>query len=620
VAESETEQPEFELLMEYLRENRGQDYSGYKRPTLERRVQARMRMVGVKSYEIYVDYLEVHPEEFEHLFNTILINVTSFFRDPAAWTYLAQEIIPQIVAGATNRPVRIWSAGCASGEEAFTLAMVLAEAIGFEAFRERVKIYATDVDEEALSAARKGSYSGKEMESVADDLKEKYFEPVNGRHVFRTDLRRAIIFGRHDLLQDAPISHLDLLLCRNTLMYFNAEAQTNLLTRLDYALRDKGFLFLGKAEMLLVRSNIFTPIHLKHRVFIKTKQENGRERLPAAAEAGDSGSADGQGLRLKETFAAGRSAQVLVDNAGNLALANRRAHALFGVTAQDIGRPFQDLEISYRPAELRSLIERVRAERQPIVLPDVEKHSKDGSVQYFDVEVMPLQAAGDELLGVSIVFNDVSRQRQLQQEIRGLKQEMEVAGEELQAANEELQSTNEELETTNEELQSTNEELETTNEELQSTNEELETMNEEMQSSNEELQTLNEELQQRTDEINRTSAFLESVFLGMRAAVIVVDPNFNVLVWNQRAEDLWGLREEEVRGQSLLGLDIGLPTGDLKHAIGSCISGEAPPPEIILQATNRRGKTIKCRVGCAPLIAPNKKRQGAILLMEEVEK
>jgi two-component system CheB/CheR fusion protein len=144
-------------------------------------------------------------------------------------------------------------------------------------------------------------------------------------------------------------------------------------------------------------------------------------------------------------------------------------------------------------------------------------------------------------------------------------------------------------------------------------------MNEEMQSANEELQTLNDELQRRTEEIHRSQALLESVFLGMRSAVVVVDRNFNVLVWNQRAEDLWGMREDEVRGRSLSSLDIGLPVGKLNGAISACFDGEAPAPPLVLEATNRRGKTFKCRVVCTPLIAPNKKRQGAILLMEEAE-
>ncbi|HEY6363977.1 MAG TPA: PAS domain-containing protein, partial [Candidatus Binatia bacterium] len=185
---------------------------------------------------------------------------------------------------------------------------------------------------------------------------------------------------------------------------------------------------------------------------------------------------------------------------------------------------------------------------------------------------------------------------------------------------EELQSSNEELETTNEELQSSNEELETTNEELQSTNEELETMNEELQSTNEELQTVNEELRQRTDEINHVNAFLQSVVGSLTSGAVVLNQNLNILVWNHKAEDLWGLREDEVKGQSFLNLEIGLPVDRLKAAIRSCLSGDGYQKDVLLDATNRRGKAIKCRISFSPLMSHNKQRQGVILLMEEEEK
>src|SRR5207249_832402 len=222
------EDAKFEHLLEYLRQSRGFDFTGYKRPSLMRRMSKRMQTVHVDRFTDYVDYLEVHPEEFAHLFNTILINVTSFFRDEPAWDYLRKEIVPRLLATKRGHDsVRVWSAGCASGQEAYSLAIVLAEAVGMEAFRERVKIYATDVDEEALGQARLASYTPKEMEGMDGALRDRYFEAGSGRYVFRTDLRRSVIFGRHDLVQDAPISRLDLLVCRNTLMYFNAETQAN---------------------------------------------------------------------------------------------------------------------------------------------------------------------------------------------------------------------------------------------------------------------------------------------------------------------------------------------------------------------------------------------------------
>ncbi len=243
---------EFRALLDYLKRNRGFDFTGYKWSSLYRRIRKRMQTVHIEGFSEYTDYLEVHPEEFAFLFNTILINVTGFFRDAAAWEYLQQEVLPRILGSkGTADPIRVWSAGCASGEEAYSIAMMLAESMGPDAFQCRVKIYATNVDEEALIQDRQGSYDEKTLESVPATLRDKYFERSGSHFVIRNGLRRAVVFGRHDLLQDAPISRIDLMLCRNTLMYFNAEAQGRILARLHYALNGGGsFLFLGRAEML----------------------------------------------------------------------------------------------------------------------------------------------------------------------------------------------------------------------------------------------------------------------------------------------------------------------------------------------------------------------------------
>src|SRR3954447_2541391 len=215
-----------DVLLEYLKLQRGFDFTGYKRSTLERRVAKRMEAVGAADYEAYMDHLEVQQDEFAMLFNTILIHVTAFYRDPEAWAYLASDVLPGLLeAKGPDAPIRVWSAGCASGEEAYTAAMVLAEAMGEQAYLERVKIYATDVDDEALDQARHAVYSAKDVESVPEPLLKKYFERSDTRCTVRKDLRRTAIFGRNDLVQDAPISKIDLLLCRNTLMYFNAETQ-----------------------------------------------------------------------------------------------------------------------------------------------------------------------------------------------------------------------------------------------------------------------------------------------------------------------------------------------------------------------------------------------------------
>jgi two-component system CheB/CheR fusion protein len=352
---------EFEALVEYLKNSRGFDFSGYKRSSLRRRVGKRMQLLRIERYGDYLDYLEVHPEEFAQLFNTILINVTSFFRDTAAWEPLTNDVLPRLVASKQpHEPIRVWGAGCASGEEAYTLAMVLAEALGLESFRQRVKIYATDIDEEALMQARQASYSARDLQPVPPELRTKYFGEVNHRFIFRPDLRRAVIFGRHDLVQDAPISRLDLLVCRNTLMYFNAETQSRILARFHFALNDTGVIFLGKAEMMLTRANLFSPLHLKHRIFAKVAKPNLRDRLMIVAQAGslEVNNHFVSHVRLREAaFDAAPVAQIVLDLHSNLLLINQEARTIFGLLSQDVGRPFHELDLSYRPVELRARIE-----------------------------------------------------------------------------------------------------------------------------------------------------------------------------------------------------------------------------------------------------------------------
>src|SRR5437868_6982483 len=605
-------------LVDYLKRTRGFDFAGYKPASLERRIQKRMMAVGSREYPDYVDYLEVHPEEFEILFNTILINVTAFFRDAAAWELVTERVIPDILERKPDpMPIRVWSAGCASGEEAYTLAMLLAEALGANAYRERVKIYATDIDEEALARARQATYDTREIAGIPQSLLVKYFEHVDASYTFRKDLRRNVIFGRHDLIQDAPISRVDLLVCRNTLMYFNSETQSRILTRFHFALNDGGVLFLGRAETLLTNANTFSPLDLRRRIFTKVPRAglNLRDRLLLIAQNGppdEAGNGVDRQIRLREAaLEVAPSAQLVVDVTGALVLATERARSMFALSQTDLGRPVQDLRMSYQPVEIRSYIDQVYAERLPILLRDVEWRSPTGEARWLDVHIVPLLDTS-AIIGAAIAFADVSSAKRLQREL-------EHANQELETAYEELQSTNEELETTNEELQSTVEELETTNEELQSTNEELETMNEELQSTNEELHTINDELRQRSEELNTVNAFLESILTSLRGGVAVVDSELKVLVWNPTADELWGLRADEVIGRHLLGLDLGLPVERLKQPIRECLSGDRHFIEVELEATNRLGRAIRCRVTCSPLLGAHRAVRGAIVMMEDLD-
>src|SRR5918997_134017 len=573
-----------EALLEFLKQSRGLDFTGYKRASLERRFRRRMDTMRCASYADYLDYLEVHPEEFQELFDTLLINVTSFFRDAPAWKRMKESVIPELIAGKPpDEPIRVWSAGCASGQEAYSLAMVLADALGPAEYLER------------------------------------FFEPSRHGHVFRADLRRMVIFGRNNLMEDAPISRLDVLACRNTLMYFTADSQERILRHFHFALVEGGVLMLGKSEMMLSHRSSFAAIDLPQRIF----RRDGRPRALRNRVADLGSEATHLELQLSEdervtrdvALEVGPQPQMLVSRSGVLTFANLAARTLFGIPVEAFGRPFQDLEISYQPAELRSPVEEAIRERRRVSLGEIRFNPAKGDERRMEVTVNPLLPDGDAAFGAAIVFVDVTR-------FGALETELEASRRDLQLAYEELQSTIDELETTNEELQSANEELQTTNEELQSTNEELETMNEELQSTNEELETMNDELRDRTVALNRSNEFLEAILTALGVAVAIVDREHRVMAWNRSAEELWGLRQDEAVGQHFLALDIGLPTEGVAPALRSVLGGAGEDrAEVELEAVNRRGKTITCaativafagRDGAEPEVA------GAIVLMRDI--
>ena len=601
---------ELEALLEYIRSSRKVDFTGYKQSSLGRRIKKRMAELGVTEYGDYVDYLEVHPDEFTALFNTILINVTSFFRDEAAWKHVKTELIPKIIGwNGEDEQIRIWSAGCSTGEESYSIAILLAEALGLDEMSRRVKIYATDLDEEALLKARKGSYTSKELESLPEEYRRKYIVPSGKEHSFKQELRRSVIFGRHDLIQDAPISRLDLLICRNTLMYLNVDTQRRILGKFNFALKNPGYLFLGNAELMLTHSKVFSQADLKNRIFMKTENIGIGEHVKNLVEPVSKlqTAKIGKILKLRESlFEEEKAAILVVDTNTNLLLANKTARTYFSIKKDALGKPIRDYDVSYNPLELRSSLNQCLKDGDVVNLAPIKFNSPSEDI-YFEVVISPLYD-DNEKIGASIHFNDVTRPNRL-------REEFEQSNQELETANEELQSAQEELETTNEELQSTNEELETTNEELQSTNEELETMNEELQSTNEELETTNEELRVLTSELNESKSFLNSIITSVDSAIIVLDSKFKVQLWNYKAKDLCGLTAEEVQGTSFFEIDCGLPVGKLKKQIKLFADSKGKHADLEIEGINRRGREISCKIRLSTIAGDDK---GMILLVNEI--
>lgn len=262
---------ELEDLLVYLKQVQRVDLMSYKRPSLLRRIPIRMQQVGAKHYQDYLNLLQQQPDEVNQLLHTVFINLTGFFRDRLVWDCLENELIPKIIANKSpTEPIRVWSAGCASGEETYSLSMLLAETLGIEQFQQRVKVYGSDVDYEAVMQARRGCYPAATVSKIPPNLLERYFERTTAGYCWRKDLRRPVII-QHDLIEDPPLPEIDLLLCRNILIYLTSEAQMRALVRFHFSLREDGFLVLGQSENLItpLQRSLFTSINRQARVFTK---------------------------------------------------------------------------------------------------------------------------------------------------------------------------------------------------------------------------------------------------------------------------------------------------------------------------------------------------------------
>ncbi len=549
-------------LLEKLSAQYNFDLREYKEVSLVRRIRARMTQVRAESVSAYSRLLDENAGEHVALINTILINVTGFFRDSEAWKVLAEHVVPRLVEDAADsRSLRIWSTGCSSGEEAYSIAILLAERLGAPAENYTIKIYGTDVDEEALTAARQAVYRTEQLKDVPDRLVDRYFTREGQLYRFRREFRRWCIFGSHNLTQAPPLSHIDLLVCRNALIYFTGELQDRILTRFHYSIREDGFLFLGRSESLLARSRLFTPVHQKWRIFRRTSTAS-RHAAAGLSETGSAphalAEAAAPSARVQRALDALPAAVVVIDVNDTILSWNPGAEALLDIpTADALARKFRDLDISYRVEGLRARIEDVKARHAASRMDDVMFTRRNGEAVHTDITIAPLFEAS-RFVGVLVYALEATEHARL-------KEQMSRIAEQHATAIEELQSTNEELETTNEELQSTNEELETTVEELQV--------------ANAELGTLNAELGERSSELKRLDAYHLGLLNSMEQSVFVTDRALVVTSWNQAAERMWGLRAGEATGRDVMALPLGDATRILRTPLET-VSKRGVPVEV----------------------------------------
>jgi two-component system CheB/CheR fusion protein len=559
-----------EAILERIRETRHFDFRNYKRATLHRRIERRMADRHCRTIADYQALLERQPGEFDALVGAMLIKVTAFFRDADLWAEMARRILPQLLQ--EKRPgeeIRIWCAGCATGEEAFSIAILLAEAMGSSFQNQDIKIFGTDVDEKAIATARRGIYPRSALTDVPKNLLERYFVEEGDGYAISKDVRRSVVFGVNNLVSDAPISRLDMVLCRNVFIYLDSGLQKRVLTRFHYALRRHGALVLGKSEMIPFAAKIFEPLDLPRRIYRKDGKREAavaQERLVSLLEQETiTRTEEAQGeLQTVEQFHRDvlqsiRQPLVTTGLDGTILFWNGAASVLWGRAENEVtGKKLASLSLPGLAGDL--LIEKTTAVREGRSERErgagTLNRDNDAPATQLSIEVSALRDASNEINGLLYLVDDVSAFRALEAELRKSNDERQSGLEELQTLNEEMQSSNEELETTNEELQSANEELQTTNEELQSSNEELETTNEELQSTNAELDATNRELAHRTDEMNTITFVQRTIIRSLSAAVIVLEESGKVKMWNLAAERLLGVTEEEAVGQSLWTLHV----------------------------------------------------------------
>jgi len=527
-------------LLQELAEHRGFDFRGYKKTTLERRFRKRMFQLNIGTYAEYGEYIRNNADEANELLNTILINVTEFFRDPPAWEILRNEILPPVLKPLKpGASFRAWSAGCASGEEAYSVAIILSEFFGPRIPEYDIKIYATDIDDDALTTARRGEYSAEALRRVRPEWRNKYFYGKGMLRVNR-EVRRLVIFGKSNLGHDAPISHVDLLLCRNLLIYFDSELQTQILARLHYALEPNGILFLGKSESQLTNSTQFRRLNARWRIFQRITPATTSEARVAELDGEEDMALSDEAHHELDVLRTQHRYMMETLRLGVLSLStddtivqhNTSMLVLYGLTPMDLaGRRLHDTDLFTRMPELGVQLQASRLNNETVRFQNRVKVG--GDEHLLEVTLRPLMDDHGTRTGTLLYCEDVTVQEKLQTTI-----------EELESTSEELQSANEELETTNEELQSTNEELETTNEELQSTNEELETTNEELQSLNEELETTNQELEERSKDLDQINSLYGQTLEKIRLPVLLVNPERNIEFWNSMALRLFGFKSK----------------------------------------------------------------------------
>ncbi len=540
------EQGGLDKVILLLRTQTGHDFSLYKKSTIYRRIERRMGLHQLPKISDYARYLRENPQEAELLFKELLIGVTSFFRDPTVWEYLKTEVIPALLAAhPEGGTLRAWVAGCSTGEEAYSLAIVFHEVLEQikPAAKYSLQIFATDLDKEAVNKARTGSYPANIAADITDARLHRFFAQEEHGYRVVSEIREMVIFAPQNLVMDPPFTKLDLLTCRNLLIYLEADLQKKLLPLFHYSLNPDGILLLGNSETIGAATDLFTPLPGKMRLYRRQEiLRSGLVEFPATyiSRPNSIRADDTPYAASPATLQPAFNLQTLTDS---LLLQRYSPAALLTTDKGDIlyisgktgkylepatGRANMNLYAMVREGlagPLNTAFAKAVRHKTTVTLKNVEVEA-GGTVTAVNVTIQPLSEPAALRSMVLIVFADVPVPSSVKAPSKS--EQAGIHAKRLTTLAQELQTTREEMQTSQEELKSANEELQSTNEELQSTNEELTTSKEEMQSMNEEVQTVNHELQAKVDELSQTSDDMKNLFNSNDIATLFLDGNLKV--------------------------------------------------------------------------------------------
>jgi two-component system, chemotaxis family, CheB/CheR fusion protein len=572
VAESKTNpRGSLEKILTHMRNRTGHDFAHYKKNTLHRRIERRMCIHQIDKIASYARFLHENPEEIDLLFKELLIGVTGFFRDPQVWKLMRDKFLPKLLAGHPTHQLRAWVAGCSSGEEAYTLAILFREALEkLElGITPKLQIFATDLDRDAIDKARRGLFSEKAAEGLTPEQLRRYFSKEGGGYRVRAEIREMVIFSPHSLIMDPPFTKLDILTCRNLLIYLDPEMQKKLFPLFHYSLNSGGILVLGNAETTGQFTGWFSTVCAKSRIYqrIDTAVRADPVEFPssfapglsAASEAPEAQRPNASLQTLAEQLLLRRFAPpaVLVNDTGNIIHITGKTGKYLEPAAGKANLNIFAMAREGLDHELSSGFQKAMRQAGPVTLHGL-KIGTNGGTQHADVIIERLEGT-EPLAGLLLIaFCDRAALVDVEPEPttgspstdQTRVKDLEF---ELRRNRETLRDTREAMQTSQEELRSTNEELQSANEEMQSTNEELTTSKEEMQSLNEELQTVNAELQGRLDELSLANNDMKNLLNSTEVATLFLDKELNIRRYTSEATKIIKLIPGDV-GRSITDL------------------------------------------------------------------